>query len=140
MYKERVESCGQRIAKALKIKNMRQADLCKFAEVPKSSLSLYLSGAYEPKQNRIYAMARVLDVSEAWLMGYDVPMDREKEKLSSSEETLTEGEKLWLELYRKTPEASRPMLQLLFETFGNIPESSQQMVLGMLRVVEKEKK
>jgi transcriptional regulator with XRE-family HTH domain len=140
MYKERVESCGQRIAKALKIKNMRQADLCKFADVPKSSLSLYLSGAYEPKQNRIFAMARVLGVSEAWLMGYDVPMEREKENLSPSEETLTEGEKLWLELYRKTPEQSRPLLQLLIESFSNIPESSQQTVLGMLRLVEQERK
>lgn len=139
MYKERIESCGQRIAKALDIKRMKQADLCKFAKVPKSSLSLYLSGAYEPKQNRIYDMARVLNVNEAWLMGYDVPMDRE-EKISPSEETLTEGEKEWLALYRKVPESSRPMLQLLFETFGNIPESSQQMVLGMLRVVEKEQK
>ena len=70
MYKERIESCGQRIAKALDINGMKQAELCKLAKVPKSSLSLYLSGAYEPKQNRIYDMARVLNVSEAWLMGY----------------------------------------------------------------------
>lgn len=103
MYKERIESCGQRIAKALDIKRMKQADLCKLAKVPKSSLSLYLSGAYEPKQNRIYDMARVLNVSEAWLMGYDVPMDREK-KSPSEELKLTEGEKMVLELFRKIPE------------------------------------
>jgi transcriptional regulator with XRE-family HTH domain len=78
MYKERIESCGQRIAKALTIKSMRQSELCKLANVPKSSLSLYLSGAYEPKQDRIYDMARVLNVNEAWLMGYDVPMEKEQ--------------------------------------------------------------
>jgi transcriptional regulator with XRE-family HTH domain len=103
MYKERIESCGQRISKALYIKGMKQADLCKLAKVPKSSLSLYLSGAYEPKQNRIYDMARVLDVSEAWLMGYDVPMERQ-EKTSPEEPKLTEGEKMVLELFRKIPE------------------------------------
>ena len=107
MYKERIESCGQRISKALDIKGMKQADLCKLAKVPKSSLSLYLSGAYEPKQNRIYDMARVLDVNEAWLMGYDVPMDRDK-KTSPSEPTLTEGEKMVLELFRKIPEERQP--------------------------------
>ena len=103
MYKERIENCGQRIAKALDINGMKQAELCKLAKVPKSSLSLYLSGAYEPKQNRIYDMARVLNVSEAWLMGYDVPMERQ-EKNPPNEPTLTEGEKMVLELFRKIPE------------------------------------
>lgn len=103
MYKGRIESCAQRIAKALDIKEMKQTELCKLAKVPKSSLSLYLSGAYEPKQNRIYDMARVLDVSEAWLMGYDVPMERQ-EKNSPEEPMLTEGEKMVLELFRKIPE------------------------------------
>lgn len=107
MYKERVESCGQRIASALDIRNMKQAELCKLAKVPKSSLSLYLSGAYEPKQNRIYDMARVLNVSEAWLMGYDVPMERDQ-KNSPKELQLTEGEKMVLELFRKIPVDLQP--------------------------------
>ena len=103
MYKERVETCGQRIAEALRIRAMKQAELCKYAKVPKSSLSLYLSGAYEPKQNRIYDMAKVLDVSEAWLMGYDVPMERQS-KSPPEEPNLTEGEKMVLDLFRKIPE------------------------------------
>lgn len=103
MYKPRVESCSQRISDALKHRNMKQADLCKLAKVPKSSLSLYLSGAYEPKQDRIYDMARVLNVSEAWLMGYDVPMERQK-ATSPEEPKLSEGEQLLLELFRKIPE------------------------------------
>lgn len=118
MYKARVETCGQRISKALELRNMRPADLCKHAKVPKSSISLYLKGAYEPKQNRIYAMAKVLNVSEAWLMGYDVPMERiDPERLSSPEEVqLNEGEKLLIELFRK------------------VPEDQQQLVLQMIRV------
>ena len=118
MYKPRVESCGQRISEALKYRDMKQADLCKLAKVPKSSLSLYLSGAYEPKQDRIYDMARVLNVSEAWLMGYDVPMARQDPKKNSSPEEikLNEGEQLLLELFRK------------------IPEDKQELVLQMIRV------
>ena len=120
MYKERIESCGERIAKALNIKGMKQSELCKLAKVPKSSLSLYLSGAYEPKQNRIYDMARVLNVSEAWLMGYDVPMDKD-EKNPPNEPKLTEGEKMMLDLFRL------------------VPEEKQQMVLEMIRVALKTK-
>lgn len=118
MYKERVETCGQRIAKALKIRNMKQTDLCKYAKVPKSSLSLYLSGAYEPKQNRIYDMAKALGVNEAWLMGYDVPMERNV-KASPKEPQLNEGEKQMLELFRL------------------VPEDKQELVLQMIRVALK---
>lgn len=76
MYSERIESCSQRITKALSIRNMKQTELCKITAIPKSSLSLYLSGAYEPKQDRIYLISKALNVNEAWLMGYDIPMER----------------------------------------------------------------
>ena len=55
MFGKRIENCGKRIEIALAIRNMKQCDLCRLANVPKSSLSLYLSGAYEPKQDRIYS-------------------------------------------------------------------------------------
>lgn len=118
MYRNRIESCGKRIETALVIKGMTRGDLCRLANVPKSSLSLYLSGAYEPKQDRIYNMAKALNVSEAWLMGYDVPMERET--ISPSENlTLSEGETLMLELFRQ------------------IPENKQQVVLEMIRLALK---
>ena len=110
MYKERTETCKIRLATALSIRKMTQRELCDRAGVPKSSLSLYLSGAYEPKQNRIYSMAVALNVSEAWLMGYDVPMEREpKQNNTPDVQTLTEGEKLLIELFRQIPEDSQKM-------------------------------
>lgn len=139
MYKERVESCGQRIAKALDVREMKQSELCKLAKVPKSSLSLYLSGAYEPKQNRIYDMARVLGVSEAWLMGYDVPMDRQKEN-SPNELALTEGEKVWLELYSKITPDTRTILINIAEAFESFPDDKQRLVLDMIQVALRNQK
>ena len=109
MYKEKVATCANRIAKALSVRGMKQADLCKLAKVPKSSLSLYLSGAYEPKQNRVFDMAKVLNVSEAWLLGYDVPMEREERK-SPDEPKLTEGEEMLLDLFRLVPEENKRMI------------------------------
>lgn len=119
MYKEKVESCGRRIAIALATRNMKQAELCKKANVPKSSLSLYLSGAYEPKQNRLYDMAKALDVSEAWLLGYDVPMDKEKPN-SPKEVALNEGEMALIELFRKVPESQQKLvLQMIRAALGS---------------------
>ena len=59
---DKIESCGKRIKKALNIRNMKQSQLSKLANISKSSLSLYLKGAYEPKQDKIYAMANALGV------------------------------------------------------------------------------
>lgn len=76
MNSERVESCGKRLAKALNIRGIKQVELSNRTNIPKSSISLYLKDAYEPKQDRLYEIAKVLNISEVWLMGYDVPMER----------------------------------------------------------------
>lgn len=109
MYKDKIETCGRRIEQALSIRNMKQSELCKLANVPKSSLSLYLKGAYEPKQDRIYAMADILNVSEGWLMGYDVPMERVETPLPTGL-NLTDCERAMLEVFRLVPESQQKVL------------------------------
>ncbi len=109
MEKAKIETCGKRIEKALIIRHIKQSELCKLANVPKSSLSLYLRGAYEPKQDRIYSMAQALNVSEFWLMGYDVPMERNEPSLSDSL-GLTKNEKTMLDLFRLVPESQQNVL------------------------------
>lgn len=67
---------AQRIEEGLKIRGMKQIDLVNLTGIGKSSISTYLTGEYEPKQRNIYKIAKALNVSEAWLMGLDVPMER----------------------------------------------------------------
>jgi transcriptional regulator with XRE-family HTH domain len=117
---------------------MRQSELCKLANVPKSSLSLYLSGAYEPKQDRIYAMAKALNVSEAWLMGYDVPKERETN--SPEELKLSEGEKMWLELYHRLSGNTREVLIETLNSFDTLTADQQQLALDLIRVALRQKK
>ncbi|MBQ9913081.1 MAG: helix-turn-helix domain-containing protein [Clostridia bacterium] len=62
---------------ALSLRGMKQSELVKLTGIGKSSISTYLSGEYEPKQRNIYKIAQALNVSEAWLMGYDVPSSTE---------------------------------------------------------------
>ena len=109
MNDNKIESCGKRIEQALLIRKMKQSELCKRADIPKSSLSLYLRGAYEPKQDRLFKMAHTLRVSEVWLMGYDVPMEKDTSSLTTTLE-LTDKEKDMLELFRQIPESQQQML------------------------------
>lgn len=71
-----MESCGERICKALSIRDMKQVDLSEKTGIPKSAISQYCAGAFKPKQQRLFLIAEALDVDEAWLMGLDVPMER----------------------------------------------------------------
>ncbi len=67
---------SDRIKEGLQIRNMKQVELVEKTGIGKGALSSYISGKYNPKQNNIYKIAKALDVNEAWLMGYDVPMER----------------------------------------------------------------
>ena len=44
-------------------------------KISKSHLSQYVSGAVQPGQDKLTVLSRALRVSEAWLMGYDVPKE-----------------------------------------------------------------
>jgi len=69
---------NQQLKKAMEIRNITQAELCKRTGIPKSAMSQYISGAFRPKQTRTYLIAEALHVNIAWLMGADdIPMDSE---------------------------------------------------------------
>lgn len=138
MYSPKIDTCGNRIAQALKIREIKPADLCKLAKVPKSSLSLYMSGAYEPKQNRVYDMALALNVSEAWLMGYDVPMEREHTQKPNNDapisEQLTEDDRKWLELGRRVSPSTREVAFIMIEKFDGLSEEGK--VSALIRILD----
>ena len=83
----------------MELKGIKQSEICKTTGIPKSAMSQYISGAFEPKQNRIFLIAKALNVNEAWLMGIDVPMSREHN--APDELSLTEDERLLVELFRQ---------------------------------------
>ena len=58
------------------MRGMKQIELATRSGISKYSISHYLKGDWEGKQDAVYELARVLGVSEAWLMGYDVPPER----------------------------------------------------------------
>lgn len=96
---------GKRIKTALEVREMKAIDLARATGMSKSSISQYMSGKNDPKQDKIYAMAKVLDVNPVWLMGFDVPME------SVVSIDATKAESLLVTDYRKLDEADRNKLQ-----------------------------
>lgn len=73
---------AQRLREGLDLRGMKQIELATRSGISKYSISHYLKGDWEGKQDAVYELARALNVSEAWLMGYDVPAERIAPKVS----------------------------------------------------------
>lgn len=71
-----MKSFSERLNRIMIEKNINSTELCRRTGIPKSAMSQYRSGSFLPKADRTYLIAKALNVSEAWLMGYDVPMER----------------------------------------------------------------
>lgn len=70
-----------RLKEALEKREKKAADLSKDLNIPKSAISQYLSGkSQNMDSDRMYSICRYLNVNEAWMLGFNVPMDREMKK------------------------------------------------------------
>ena len=65
-----------RLAEGLAIRGMRATDLAEKTGIPKVTISYYMNGKTTPRASNLYLIAQALDVSEAWLLGYDVAIHR----------------------------------------------------------------
>lgn len=76
---------ADRLKQLMSARDMKQADIVRAVEpfckkygikLGKSIMSQYVAGKTEPGQEKLTILGLALNVSEAWLMGYDVPMER----------------------------------------------------------------
>ncbi|HCX2677445.1 TPA: helix-turn-helix domain-containing protein [Staphylococcus aureus] len=93
------ESFSSRLKKAMLDKQMKQIDIINKskllsdngAKITKTDLSQYVNGKTSPGQKKLYVLSKVLDVSEAWLLGYDVSFKRptdEERHLNQNEQII----------------------------------------------------
>ncbi|ATN02434.1 helix-turn-helix domain-containing protein [Staphylococcus capitis] len=78
-----------RIKQAMNSSNLKQIDIVNKAKsleketgikLTKTDLSQYVNGKVTPGQKKLYILAKILNVSEAWLLGYDVERARIDDK------------------------------------------------------------
>lgn len=82
---------ASRLSQALEARGMKAADLSKKTKVAEGTISCYINGRYEAKQNRVQVFAEALDVNPAWLMGYDVPMEAERSQPAPAPRPIPKG-------------------------------------------------
>lgn len=113
----KVSNTAERLKQIMRERNLRQADLVELVApycekyhilMGKSSISLYVNGKVEPNQGKLFILGQALNVSEAWLMGFDVPPER-KNEVHDFAVKLSEEETAIIETAASTP-ASKEML------------------------------
>lgn len=106
----KISNFKERFKFALKFRNKTQAEISKKTQIDKASISYYLKGKYEPKNDKLNLIADALNVSPQWLMGYDTAIEKEHPiyKGVSLEEIIDEDDE-----FEKIP--------LLGEVAANVP-------------------
>lgn len=113
---ENKESCANRICEGLAAKDMTQADLCRLTGSPKSTMSQYCNGGLVPRQDRTFLIASALNVSEAWLMGFDVPMERKTTPASLVEDGRMKD---FVDLFGKLTAEQQTLVHSSFSKIGS---------------------
>lgn len=79
------DTFANRLKEILKIRNMKQVELCEKTKLSSGLINKYLKGKAFARQDKLSILAEALDTNEVWLMGYNVPMDKNYGKTKIAE-------------------------------------------------------
>ncbi|WP_243156288.1 transcriptional regulator [Clostridium sp. C2-6-12] len=141
-----IENTSVRLKQLMQERKLRQVDLLDMVrpfcekynvKMNKSDISQYLSGTVKPGQEKLSMLGMALNVNEAWLMGYDVPMEKihyiealesiKNDKLSKEEIILLENYNKLNSLGKK--EANKRVAELtLIPTYTEIKNNVTELI------------
>ena len=96
----KVATTSQRLNQIISEQHILQIDIIESAKpfsekygvkLNKNDLSQYVNGKTEPGQEKLTILGLALNVNEAWLMGYDVPMERDSQQTEQKTEPAPES-------------------------------------------------
>ena len=79
MYEKPTSTFAERLREAIDERDVSMAEVARQTNISTAAISRYLRGDYEPKQDKMYALAKYLMVNPAWLMGFAVAKTIAKE-------------------------------------------------------------
>lgn len=111
-------------------RKITQSELSKRTGIRQSSISDWLNGRYEPKQDKIYLIAQALGVSPSWLLGYDETTSNQTEGYYVDPETAEFAE------YLRT----RPGARMLFSAAKDITKEEMEETVKYIEFLKSKHK
>lgn len=126
-----MSTVGENILQMRKRLGWTQEELAtKMGYKSKSTINKIELGINDIPQSKIVKFADVLGTTPAHLMGWN----DDDENSPPEEPVLSEGEKMWLELYNRLSDETKEVFIDMMESFDKIPTDKQRFVLEMIRV------
>ena len=115
---------GTRLKIAIGQKGITQTVLAYRLGVDRSQITNWIKEKYEPRDEFKQKIANVLNVSEAWLSGFDVPMH-------DHEETAAERHDRWLKEFEKLSDNGKQLLLDSIKKLEALSSEQKEMFLAM---------
>ena len=115
-----------RLKNIMSERKITQSELSKRTGIRQSSISDWLNGRYEPKQDKIYLIAQALGVSPSWLLGYDKTPSNQTDGYYVDPETAEFAE------YLRT----RPEARLLFSASRGISKEDMEKAVEYIELLK----
>lgn len=109
-----------RLRTAMELRNIKPVELAEKTGLSKARISQYLNGIYTPKSKGTYLIAVALNVSETWLMGFNVSMERNSKQdnlINCADINLTADEQKLIEVFRSLNKEGQEKLLDLADDF-----------------------
>lgn len=121
-----------RLKNVMKERKITQTELAKRTGIRQSSISDWLNDRYEPKQDKVYIIAKALNVSPAWLLGYDenIPTNEQSSNYYLDAETAEYAEML----------RTRPEMRMLFSASRGISKEEMQEAVNYIEFIKSRNK
>jgi transcriptional regulator with XRE-family HTH domain len=103
---------GVRLKKAMDDKRMNASELSRLSGVGKNLISYYVNGKYLAKQDKVYLLAKALDVDPGWLI---TGVEPEKDVIERSIPIVVPNSEKFVKLTQYMPEEDFQMVMHAFE-------------------------
>ena len=126
------EGMAQRIKELRKEKGLTLEQVADIVGVGKSTVRKWETGMIaNMKRDKISNLAKALDTTPAYLMGWSE--NESQEQPSPDKQELTEGERKWLELYHQISDDAKKLLIEMANSFEKMSPDTQRFLLGAIR-------
>ena len=117
-----------RLKSIMKERKITQTELAKRTGIRQSSISDWLNDRYEPMQDKVYIIAKALNVSPAWLLGYDenIPTNEQSSNYYLDAETAEYAEML----------RTRPEMRMLFSASRGISKEDMEKAVEYIELLK----
>lgn len=108
---------AERLKQLMKERDLKQIDIVNLSQpfckqydikIGRNDISQYLSGKVEPGRNKLFILCQALNINEACLMGFDVPMEKDKPLGNFLSKKLKESD-----LFEELQSAAQPVKEFL---------------------------